>query len=262
MLTHRHARARSPADESGLTLDCPCSEWVISAWALGRASVWRVQLPRTRSIALLLVGIAIALIGPIPLLDAQRYAAYATGLQALGVLVALILAGMALSSDRHDKQVDRVLLLHSELVGGETQAARIRLVEHLRRWGGSQRVRSVTRGELQATPGLSAYQDDSTSTPLQDSNNVLRFFERANAAVKWSSGYEPLFHQLIIRHALWWEVALQEDSAPWAGREALSELTAWGRAYEARRPGLAYLASWQANRERDFGENPASISEG
>jgi hypothetical protein len=217
---------------------------------------------RGRRTALLLVGIAIALIVPIPLLDAQRYAAYAAGLQALGVLVALILAGLALSSDRHDKQVDRVLLLHSELVGGETQAARIRLIDHLRRWGGDQHIRSVTRSELQSTPGLSAYQDGSTSTPLQDANNVLRFFERANAAVKWSSVYEPLFHQLIIRHARWWEVALQEDSATWAGREALSELTAWGRAYEARWPGLAYLATWQANRERDFGRNSASISEG
>jgi len=176
--------------------------------------------------------------------------------------VALILAGMALRSDRHDKQVDRVLLLHAELVGGETQAARIRLVDHLRRWGEGQRTRSVTRSELQSTPGLSAYQDGSSSTPMRDANTVIRFFERANAAVKWSSVYEPLFHQLIIRHARWWEVALQEDSAPWAGREALSELTAWGRAYETHWPGLAYLAAWQANRERDFGETSESISGG
>jgi hypothetical protein len=114
----------------------------------------------------------------------------------------------------------------------------------------------------EATPGLSAYPDGSASTPLRDANTVLRFFERANAAVRWSSVYEPLFHQLIIRHARWWEVALQEDSATWAGREALSELTAWGRAYEARSPGLPYLASWQANRERDFGLTSESVLEG
>jgi hypothetical protein len=165
---------------------------------------------------------------------------------------------MALSSDRHDKQVDRVLLLHSELVNGETQAARIRLVEHLRRWGEGQRARIVTRSELLNTPGLSVYQDDSSSNPMQDANTVLRFFERANAAVKWSSVYEPLFHQLIIRHARWWEVALRESSEPWAGREALSELTAWGLAYETRHPELAYLASWQANRDRDFGRHPSA----
>lgn len=213
---------------------------------------------QNRRTVLLLIGIVVALLIPIPLLNAQRYAAYSAGLQALGVLVALLLAGMALSSDRHDKQVDRVLLLHSELVNGETQAARIRLVEHLRRWGEGQRARIVTRSELLNTPGLSVYQDDSSSNPMQDANTVLRFFERANAAVKWSSVYEPLFHQLIIRHARWWEVALRESSEPWAGREALSELTAWGLAYETRHPELAYLASWQANRDRDFGRHPSA----
>lgn len=138
-----------------------------------------MKLLQKRGTALLLVGIAFALIVPVPLLDAQRYAAYAAGLQALGVLVALILAGVALRSDRHDKQVDRVLLLHSELVNGETQAARIRLVDHLRRCGGGQHMRSVTLSELQRAPGLSGYRDNRTSTPLHDANTVLRFFERA-----------------------------------------------------------------------------------
>lgn len=217
------------------------------------ARVLPVNLLQNRRTALLLIGIVVALLVPIPLMNAQRYAAYSAALQALGVLVALILAGLALNSDRHDKQVDRVLLLHSELVNGATQAARIRLIDHLRLWGGGQRTRMVTRGDLLDTPGLSAYQDGSRSNPLQDANTVLRFFERANAAVKWSSVYEPLFHQLIIRHARWWEVALQESPETWAGRDALSELTAWGRAYEARHPELVYVASWQANRERDFG---------
>ena len=173
--------------------------------------------------------------------------------------MALILAGMALNSDRHDKQVDRVILLHSELVNGETQAARIRLADHLRLSGGNH-VRSVTRRELQSAPGLSVYHDDKASTPQHDANTVLRFFERANAAVEWSSVYEPLFHELIIRHAHWWELALLESSATWAGRDALRELSEWGRAYEARWPKLAYLASWRANRERDFGKNGQSVS--
>ena len=227
----------------------------------GHASLWGVKLLRNRGTAPLFIGIALALVVPIPLLDAQRYAAYAAGLQALGVLVALILAGMALNSDRHDKQVDRVILLHSELVNGETQAARIRLVDHLRLWGGRY-VRSVTRNELQSSPGLSVYRYDKSSTPLNDANTILRFFERANAAVKWSSVYQPLFHELIIRHARWWELALRESSAPWAGRDALRELSEWGRTYEARWPELAYLASWQASRERDFDKNDQSISGG
>jgi hypothetical protein len=86
-----------------------------------------------------------------------------------------------------------------------------------------------------------------TPIPFCDSLN-----ER-NAAVKWSSVYEPLFHVLIIRHARWWELALRESSEPWGPRDALRELSEWGRAYEARWPQLSYLASWQANRERDFG---------
>ena len=93
-------------------------------------------------------------------------------------------------------------------------------------------------------------------------HTILRFFERANAAVKWSSVYQPLFHELIIRHARWWELALRESSAPWAGRDALRELSEWGRTYEARWPELAYLASWQASRERDFDKNDQSISGG
>ncbi len=59
---------------------------------------------RNSRTVLLLIGIVVALLVPIPLLDAQRYAAYSAGLQALGVLAALILAGMALTSDRHNKK--------------------------------------------------------------------------------------------------------------------------------------------------------------
>jgi hypothetical protein len=203
---------------------------------------------------LLAAAIIIVLVVPFPFLESQRYSAYASGVQALGVLIALILAVLTLGADRHDKQVDRVLALHSEFVTGEIQAARIRLIDHLRRRGGGLYIQGATRDDLQKDPRLSAYDQEPEHTPFHDANTVLRFFERANAAIKAKTLYEPLFHELIIRHVLWWELALLPGSSPWFGRVALGELAAWGHQYEeVHGASLEYLPSWRANRERDFG---------
>ncbi len=214
---------------------------------------------RRRYVGALAAAILIVLIAPIAFLDPQRYSAYASGVQAMGVLIALILAMLTLGADRHDKQVDRVLALHSELVTGEVQSSRIRLIDHLRRRGGGIYVHEATRDDLQKDPRLSAYDVKSEYTPLHDANTVLRFFERANAAIKARTVYEPLFHELILRYALWWDLALLPSSTPWAGRAALTELAAWGKLYEeAHGERLEYLTSWRANRAHDFGRRPGA----
>jgi len=198
----------------------------------------------------------VALVVPLPFLSPGRYSAYATGLQALGVLIAVVLAVVTIDTDRHDKQVDRVLALHQELVTGEIEGCRVRLIDHLRKRGGGHRVLSVTRDDLQRDPRLSSYDGPSGYTPFHDANTVLRFFERANAAVKAGTVNQPLFHELIIRHALWWREALRPGSMPWVGISPLDELTAWARSYEdAHGAGLNYLPSWRENREHDFGQN-------
>lgn len=205
----------------------------------------------------LITIILAALIAPAAFLNSNRYSAYATGLQALGVLIALILALITLDADRHDKRVDRVLALHQELVTGEIEGCRIRLIDHLRKRGGGRHVLAVTREDLQKDPRLSHYDGQSEYTPFHDANTVLRFFERANAAVKARTVHEPLFHELIVRHALWWNTALRSSATPWVGRSALEELTSWAELYEkVHGARIGYLASWRKNRDHDFGHGP------
>lgn len=69
----------------------------------------------------LMAAVLVILIVPAAFLSSGRYSAFASGVQAAGVLVALILALITLDADRHDKRVDRVLALHQELVTGEIE---------------------------------------------------------------------------------------------------------------------------------------------
>jgi hypothetical protein len=213
------------------------------------------QLNRTQYLLITLLGvILIAIVAPITFLDPQRYSAFVGGIQALGILIALILATQTLRADRHDRQVDRVLALHSEFAAGEIRAARARLIDHLRKQGGGRYIQGATRDDLDKDPRLASYDGNAEHVPFHDAQVVLRFFERANTVIKAKAVYEPLFHELIIRHAFWWELALLPSSTPWIGREDLHELASWGHLYaRAHAANLEYLASWRANRERDFG---------
>jgi hypothetical protein len=212
------------------------------------------HLSRRGSLYALAAAILIALIAPAGFLGSGRYSAYASGLQAAGVLVALVLAMITLDADRHDKRVDRVLALHQELVSGEIEGCRVRLIDHLRKRGGGHRIVAVTRDDLQRDPRISSYDGTTEYTPFHDANTILRFFERANAAVKAGTVNEPLFHELIIRQALWWDAALRPSSMPWVGKSALDELRSWAETYEkAHATELNYLTSWRNNRMHDFG---------
>jgi hypothetical protein len=214
------------------------------------------RLSKRSNLYVVLGILLVALVVPLTLLSPGRYSAYASGLQALGVLIALILAVVTIDTDRHDKQVDRVLALHHELVTGEIEGCRVRLIDHLRKRGGGRHVLPVTRADLQRDPRLSSYDGSSAYTPFHDANTVLRFFERANAAVKAGTVNRPLFHELIIRHALWWGDALRSSSTPWVGISALDELAAWARSYQdVHGARLGYLSSWHENREHDFGRD-------
>jgi len=135
----------------------------------------KLHLDRKRSLYAIATVILVTLIAPAAFLSSSRYSAYASGLQAAGVLIAIILAVITLDADRHDKRVDRVLALHQELVSGEIEGCRIRLIDHLRKRGGGHRILAVTRDDLQKDPRVSSYDGSMGYTPFHDANTILRF---------------------------------------------------------------------------------------
>jgi hypothetical protein len=54
------------------------------------------------------------------------------------LIVTLLIGALALTSQQHDRRVDRVLELHTVLVSGDVGAARLRLSHHLRSLGPSE----------------------------------------------------------------------------------------------------------------------------
>ena len=58
------------------------------------------------------------------LLNSGQYQALGSGVQAVGVLVALALGVSTLQADSKDRRVDRVITYHSQISGGELQLAR------------------------------------------------------------------------------------------------------------------------------------------
>ena len=103
------------------------------------------------------------------------------------------MAALSLLADSHDRRVDRVLEFHQQLTSGELQAARLRLVGHLRNHGASGKVNRATRDDLRTDPVLSRYAGDASKIrPIDDINLMLRFFERVNAARIASSVNLPL----------------------------------------------------------------------
>src|SRR6266704_6667697 len=68
-------------------------------------------------------------------MNADWFAALAGAIQALGVVPALAVGAMALRGDRNDRQVDRVLELHQELVGSELDVDRRQVARRARETG-------------------------------------------------------------------------------------------------------------------------------
>ena len=119
------------------------------------------------------------------MLRADQYQGYASGVQALGVTIALAVAAATLYADRRDRKVDRVLELQEELLGSDLYGVRKRIVDHLRAHAnGPQRTRRVSLAELKNDPSLNRYSNaaDTQFDPRNDVRRLLRFFEKANAA--------------------------------------------------------------------------------
>jgi hypothetical protein len=213
--------------------------------------------------AAVLIGVtAVLLVVPIWFLNADQYQALATGVQALGVTVALVVGAGTLLSDNRDRKVDRVLALHAELTTGEVQAARVRLILRLQGARREGRVEPVSLARLRTDEAFAAYPDPAHGRPLRDANAVLRHFDRINAA-RVAGIVEPqLLHELIGVHALWWDRAISRDEGEML-RRGLAELADWvERHSRTKARGAHYLEHWARYLGRDFGgpaEDPAAL---
>ena len=213
-------------------------------------------------IAGVLIGIVVAVvILPIPWATPAEYQAIVAGVQALGLVVALLIAALALTGDQNDRRVDRVLQLHEDLVSGDVGAARSRLAYHLRTLGpeheGRRYVLQPTQDQLVHDRKLHRYSDHEAttdSTPREDRVMLLRFFERADAARREKTVHLPLLHELIGSHALWWDAALWLEDHERSHRRALRDLAQWVSDYASIHQ-CSYVSSWARNTSRR-GVNP------
>ena len=192
----------------------------------------------------------------IPLFNADQYQAFAAGIQTVFVTAALAAAVLALLADGHARRVDRVIALNERLTTGEVDAARRRLVDHLRDFAPQQAgARAVSLAELRQDPALSRYVNGpGGTTPLRDAQIVVRFMEAANAAREGRIVDEKLLHELVGRHAAWFAVAFSGDSADPAPAPIL-RLASWANDYAAtyKGPKPPYIENWGKTRRKDFG---------
>ncbi|MFC6093048.1 hypothetical protein [Saccharothrix lopnurensis] len=214
--------------------------------------------------AIALVGAtAVLLVVPIWFLNADQYQALATGVQALGVTVALVFGAGTLLSDTRNRRVDRALALHAELTTGDVQAARVRLLLRLQAAREEGKVRPVSLDRLRTDGEFAAYADPAQGRPIRDANVVLRHFDRVNAARVAGIVDLPFLHELIGVHALWWDRAITRDEDEPLLRRGLAELATWVERHsrtEAR--DAHYLEGWARYLRRDFaepGEDPAAL---
>ncbi|MGI5245691.1 hypothetical protein [Dactylosporangium sp. CA-139066] len=173
-------------------------------------------------------------------MDANLVAALAGVIQAAGVIPAVVVGAMALRGDRNDRQVDRVLELHRELVGGDLNDDRHELT-----------VVAKSLGKPIPQP-----------VPLKDSADkndvrvvrVLRFFERVEAIRISGAANVPLLVELLGRHAAWLDVALAYDDSSNPRRAMHSLANASNEFANSRRnvDRYPYLAEWGDSRKEAF----------
>lgn len=213
---------------------------------------------RMPTAAILGVACLLVIFIPLAILSSQEYSAYAAAVQAVGVLLAILVALTTLNSDSKDRRVDRTLALHSELTEGSVGDARRRLAFHLRQHGDTDYpVRCVAIHELRDNAMLSKYRNDTGAhDPYTDAELLMRFFERCRLALLRGSVDNPLFAELIGRNSAWWDKAFKDDSTN--ARTALKELANWASAFaRENKTRYSFFANWGAARRYDFPIDPS-----
>jgi len=218
-----------------------------------------VHAARMTKRALWLVGAVTLLIGlillPTAWLDMERFKVWISIVQAVGLIMALTFTTLTFRRDSKDRRVDRVLALHAELMSDPVASARRRLVRLIRSRTKDGKVLRLSRDELRTNPEYKIYSFSSDNHPFEDSSIVLRFFERATAALAADAVYKPLFVELLGRHATWWDIALEPEGVS-VPRKPLEDLARWSNEFTREHArAFPYLEGWGVNRERDFGPN-------
>ena len=199
---------------------------------------------------------ALVLLAPVAIVPAlfansERYQAVSSGVQALGLIVTLVFAAVAIRNDTHDKRVDRAVDLYNRVVSEPIYDARVRLARHLRALGGGS-VRQVAQQELRTDPLISRYDPDPGVTPEQDLNQTLRVFERGDALRLSGATDFGLLHRLLGQHVLWWDRAIGYVEHEHL-RQPLRDLADWVRRYTREHPHLDYVNTWDTLATGDFG---------
>lgn len=219
--------------------------------------------PQTR-LAPFALAVGLLSFGPAKWLTPERFSAYAIGLQAFAVLLALGIAVGTLSSEIRDRRLDRVLALHSTFMEGELGGARYRFIRHVRsNRTASGLVRRITRDDLMEGEPLAEYPSHYWSAfrdhnPRQDANLVIRHFERVDAARAAGSVDDDLLFRLLGPQAVWWDNALQWEPGR-LGTWAIDRLARWARQYVLEHSELPLpWGEWQWDIEHDFGHDPST----
>jgi len=228
----------------------------------------RWVLDRRRLVLITAVAAALVLLPAIWLDDGQQ-SAWASSLQAVGLVAALLfaaeeirLAARTLESDRRDRQVDRVLAFHEELTTGSTGQARSRLARFLRlKAPAGDACLQVTRGQLTTAVELSQYPDDfgaDGSTPRHDLTLLLRLFERVRIANEGDTLDHHLLVALLGRHAGWWDLAIVRENT--SARLSLQRLAEWTEEYRADHASSGVFEHWGEVRRATFPRGPVQAS--
>ncbi|GAA0341960.1 hypothetical protein [Micropruina glycogenica] len=199
-----------------------------------RRALWLKRLGLQAIIAA--VVITIPLIVAAPLLTPDAYSAFAAALQTVIVGVTLLAALRTYHADSRDRRVDRVLALHEEFFEPSFQASRRALVLKLR-------AGQVPFSELIS----SQLNEDEYGARIQ----ILRFFERVQAASAIGSLDDSLAASLLGSHAAWWDLALADDGK--ASRRALHVFATWSNDLAQSHSEDPLFENWGASRMREFG---------
>jgi hypothetical protein len=195
--------------------------------------------------------LALVFVVPALVSDSTRYQAVVAGVQAFGVIIALLFAAVTIRNDTQDKRVDRAVELHDLVVSEPIYDARVRLAQHLRAFGDGA-VRLVSQDELRNDPLISRYDPDPGVTPQRDLNRILRIFERSNALRLSGATDFALLHRLLGQHVLWWDRAIGYAEHEHL-RQPLRDLAEWVRGYTREHPHLDYVTTWNILASGDFG---------
>lgn len=184
----------------------------------------------------------------------DRFTAWATGVQAFGLVLALGVAYGTLSSEVRERRLDRLQGLNSLLMEGEIGAARYRFVRHLREHRDPQgHIPRISRDDLMGGMPLAAYVNYADQHPRKDANQVIRHFERVDALRRLGSLDDELLFEFFGAQVVWWDNALHwENGRP--GSWGIHRLADWARSYVAgSKSGQRTWGEWEWDIVHDFG---------